>query len=94
MKLVKVINQTPPVTHHHWWFYVLIYLLGVAIVYFFVRAKSRDERGSFYSWEDVKENLVISAFSWVLIAGVIIMMPFMFIKEWIEYRQPKPPKWL
>lgn len=68
--------------------YFIIYIIGYIIAYYICRYEEREINSS-YSWEDVKQNLMFSLLSYILILIWIIVT----IKDSIKL--PKnPPKWL
>lgn len=79
--------------------FIIIYIIGFLISYYICRKDSRaiqinnwgtDER---YSWDDVKEPLIISLFSWIVILVVIVFIILPDLNYKIKTRT-KPPRFL
>lgn len=78
--------------------YILIYLIGFILTYSMFRKNDRqiyihsfgnDEK---YSWENVKNNLFVSLFSWIVILLFLIWHIYEFFIK--IKNNTKPPKWL
>ena len=78
--------------------FIIIYIIGFLISYYICRKDSRavqinnwgNDDG--YSWEDIKDNFIVSLFSWIVVFVVIIMH---IIPNFInKFKNTKPPKFL
>lgn len=79
--------------------FIIIYLIGFLLTYYITRKYTReayinnwgtDER---YSWYDVKETLIISLFSWIVILVVIVFIMLPDLNYKIKTKT-KPPRFL